>query len=729
MTRRFPALSFPCGFVLAFMPACGSVWAAQADSLPPALQKAPLRHEENVTVRGRQAAGLAADYLRSAATLGPLGTRSILETPFSVMTVPRDAIVNQQARNVNDLTQFLPSVQLEMRGDPNTSRPQSRGFEADVIANSRMDGLNMVITTPYAAEMFDSLQVLNGLSGALYGPQNPAGTFDYTLNRPTDRQQEHLVLGVDATGAPLESLDVAGRTGGGKWFGYRVTMLNQSGTSYAPGTHLRRGMIAGAFDIRLDDRTQIQIDASQYSYAQRGYAGGFTFPTGLALPKAPDLSQQGYGQRFAGYNASTDTALMKIVHRFDADWSLTLGGLYQDAGRNVFGVTNALLDAAGRYRTTITAATTANDFRVWSNLAYVNGRFRTWHFDHRVVLGSNGYSMGNFNPTAGASTVLGTASLGAPVVYTGTQPYFSGRYRSASILTQSLLAGDTIALTRHVSVMGTLGWSWLETTSSSKAGVTTAAYHASGLFTPMTSLIYRPGVRTSLYATWGQAVQAGPVAPASSLNANDVLAPLRSEEYEVGAKYRPSRGLMLSVAAFRMTRDFAFTDPASGLFREAGVQRNYGIEGQIAGRLSDALSAIGGMTWLDAQTGNTGSSLTSHKQVVGVAPVQASMLLDYHPQWMRGAAVNASFHVVGRRAADNENRSFAASFTTLDLGARYGFHVYRTPMVLRFGVTNVTNVQYWASVYPSSIDGGTNATNSAVAGLPRSFHATTEIDF
>ncbi len=121
--------------------------------------------------------------------------------------------------------------------------------------------------------------------------------------------------------------------------------------------------------------------------------------------------------------------------------------------------------------------------------------------------------------------------------------------------------------------------------------------------------------------------------------------------------------------------------------------------------------------------------LTSHKQVVGVAPVQVSLLLDYHSVWMRGAAVNASIHGVSQRAADVENRNFAAGFTTLDLGARYGFHLYHVPVVLRFGVSNVTDERYWASVYPSSINGAANAMNSAVAGMPRTYHATTEIEF
>ncbi|MDT8872869.1 hypothetical protein RAA17_21680 [Komagataeibacter rhaeticus] len=80
----------------------------------------------------------------------------------------------------------MPSVQLEIRGDPNTSRPQSRGFEADVVSNSRLDGLNVVSTTPYPAEWVDNLQVLNGLAGAMTGRKTrPACLNILSSARPT----------------------------------------------------------------------------------------------------------------------------------------------------------------------------------------------------------------------------------------------------------------------------------------------------------------------------------------------------------------------------------------------------------------------------------------------------------------------------------------------------------------------------------------------------------------
>ncbi len=67
------------------------------------------------------------------------------------------------------------------------SRPQSRGFQGSIVQNTRLDGLNVVGTTAIAAENLGGIEVLNGLAGSLYGPQTPAGVFNYVLKRPTAR--------------------------------------------------------------------------------------------------------------------------------------------------------------------------------------------------------------------------------------------------------------------------------------------------------------------------------------------------------------------------------------------------------------------------------------------------------------------------------------------------------------------------------------------------------------
>ncbi|MFT9399922.1 TonB-dependent receptor [Acetobacter sp.] len=696
--------------------------------------------KETILVKGRAASGALADYNKTTAALGPLGTRRTLDTPFSIMTVPHDVIVNQQSRNMNDLMAYLPSVQLEVRGDPNTSRPQSRGFEADVVANTRIDGLNAVSTTPYAAEQFDSLQVLNGLAGALYGAQNPAGTFEYGLKRPTDSRINRLVVGVDSIGTLMENADLSGRLGRNKWFGYRLNLLHGDGTTYVQDSWVRRNLVSADFDFRLDEKTTIEVDTSHYTYAQRGQAAGFAYSGTIDLPKAPDLSNPGLGQKYAGYNMETNTFLAKVKHKFNENWSVTLGGLYQDAIRQSFGNANTLINNAGDFTQTIAAATTANDFRVGSNLAYVNGRVHTGFITHDLVIGTNGYMMGNYNPTTGQTFKLNNGqamSMYDPKQVNGQQPYYHGRYRSAYVSNQTLIVGDTLQFNKHWSIMGTLSWSWLHTDSWSNplaAKHTHSSYDRAAAFSPMTSLIYKPTDNQTVYFTYGRAFQAGSIAPAGATNVNDYTAPLRSEEYEVGYKVM-IRKMQINIAGFRMTRPYAFTDPTTHVFDTFGNQRNYGVEAQFAGYILPNLSLLGGMTWMDAQMGSTGVASTSHKEVVGAPPVQANVLLDYRLPASLGnvasrLAFNANVHYVGRRAANVQNTTFADSYVTLDLGTRFAFRAAHHPWMARFGVSNATNARYWASVYPTSLNGASaSANNSAYAGLPRTFHFTLEADF
>ncbi|NHN86255.1 TonB-dependent siderophore receptor [Acetobacter musti] len=718
---------------------------------------------ETVTVHGRHAAdGTGAKYMNKVVYLGPLGNRDTLDTPYSVMGVTHDVVVNQQIRNLNDLAQYLPSVQLEVRGDPNTSRPQSRGFEADVISNSRLDGLNVVSTTPYPAEWIDNLQVLNGLAGAMYGPENPAGVFEYTLKRPTDRRTERLSVGVDSIGTPTVNGDISGRAGRNGWFGYRLNMLHADGTAYTQGSSIRREMVSGDFDFHLDDKTVIEVDASHYNYDQRGDAPGFgILATGVGggkLPEAPDLSRR-LAPEWSGYHMETNTFLAKIKHQINKDWSFTLGGLYQDAARQAFGVADTLCDGSktcgglkgsdGWYSSKATATTTADDFRVGSNMAYFNGRVHTGPITHDLVIGTNGYMMGNYNPVAAVTSAqnLGVHNIYGATQNNGEQPYYRGRYKSSSITSQSFIVGDTLKINEHWSIMGTLSWSWINQEGALNAtSPMRKTFDTSAAFSPTTSLMYKPTENQTIYFTYGRSVEAGPVTPnsASYTNTNIALPIAHSEEYEVGYKLRFNK-MQFNVAGFRMTSPYAMyvtaTDPtgcAAGTncqtYQYGGTQRNYGVEAQVSGEVLPNLSVLAGMTWLDAELVHAASPALNNKEIVGAAPLQASMLLDYRlpaslGEFASGWAFNAGVHYMGNRAANVTNTLHTGSYTTLELGTRYGFHVARFPWVVRFGVSNVTNERYWASVYTGAPSGTSGAASSLYAGLPRVYHFTLSAEF
>ena len=71
--------------------------------------------------------------------------------------------------------------------------------------------------------------VLNGLAGALYGPSNPAGTFNYVLKRPTAKNLRRFNIGYNSQASASAHADLGGHFGLDQRFGYRINLLKEGG--------------------------------------------------------------------------------------------------------------------------------------------------------------------------------------------------------------------------------------------------------------------------------------------------------------------------------------------------------------------------------------------------------------------------------------------------------------------------------------------------------------------
>jgi len=158
-----------------------------------------------------------------------------------------------------------------------------------------------------------------------------------------------------------------------------------------------------------------------------------------------------------------------------------------------------------------------------------------------------------------------------------------------------------------------------------------------------------------------------------------------------------------------------------------GKQRNQGVEVFAQGDINAQLSVLGGVTYVDAKLRDTGVAATDDKWVVGVPKYKSDISLDYHPDFAPGFALTGTLHMEGRRAATNTNNSFAASYATLDFGARYAMHVATHFVTLRAQVINATDKHYYSSVADGNIVGSPGA-NTAYFGAPRTYLASLEID-
>ncbi|BDG85411.1 MULTISPECIES: TonB-dependent receptor [Citrobacter] len=665
--------------------------------------------------------------------VGPLGNKAWVDTPYSTTTVTKEMIENQQAQSVSELLKYSPSTQMQARGGMDVGRPQSRGMQGSVVANSRLDGLNIVSTTAFPVEMLERLDVLNSLTGALYGPASPAGQFNFVAKRPTEETLRKVTLGYQSRSAFTGHVDLGGHIDDDNRFGYRVNVLNQEGEGNLDDSTLRRKLLSVALDWNIQPGTQLQLDASHYEFIQKGYPGSFSYGPNIKLPSAPDPKDKNLALSTAGNDLTTDTVSTRLIHYLNDEWSVTAGVGWQQADRAMRNVSSKIINNQGDISRSLKDSTAAGRFRVLSNTATLNGHVDTGSVGHDIALSTTGYVWSLYSAKGtGPSYSWDTTNMYHPseMYEKGDGKIITGgdRYKSSVNTQQSITLGDTVTFTPKWSAMFYLSQSWIQSQNYNKSGHKTGQIDENGL-SPNAALMYKITPNVMAYVSYAESLEQGGTAPTNSdvKNAGQTLDPYRSKQYEMGLKADVS-GMNLGAALFRLERPFAYVDPGDNVYKEQGNQVNNGLELTASGNVWQGLNIYSGVTLLDPKLKDTVSDTTSDKRVVGVPKVQANVLAEYSlpsmPEWVYSANV----HYTGKRAANDTNTAWASSYTTWDLGTRYTTKISNVPTTFRVVVNNVFDKHYWASIFPSGTDGD-NGSPSAFIGSGREVRASVTFDF
>ncbi|WP_442681393.1 TonB-dependent receptor [Sphingomonas sp. ASY06-1R] len=655
-------------------------------------------------------------YRTERVDVGPLGSRRLLDTPYSISVVPVNLAENQQLQNVRELFRYIPSVQGE------NIRPQSRGLQAGVVQNTRIDGLNIAATTDYAIEQFDRIEVLNGLAGAFYGPASPAGTFNYVLKRPTERALSALKFGYTSDGNILAQVDLSRRTG---LIAARVNLLSQDGQTFADVSNLRRKLASAAIDIQPAARTRVELNASYYRYTATGFPGNFAFAAGVPFPKDLDPRREGYGLGWAGDDNMTKLASGRLFQGLGDGWELMAGVLAMSNDRASTVPTLTVTSPNGTYRAT-TVNTTFSFDRVVSNVAALRGTIYAAGLRHEISIGTTGFTWQRYTPFRTGAITLGTANLAAPVAFgEPALPDFRDRYRSQTTRQQALSIGDTVSLTDQFSLQAALSQSWITARNINRSGAVTSRYSDDGL-SPAASIIFKPQDRMTAYLTYASSLQQGDAAPTGAANAGETLAPYRSTQWEAGYKVDLDR-IRLVLALYKIRRPYAFVGKEN-VFAARGRQHNRGAELTVNGRVGENLNLFGGVALLDAKLFDTGSAETSDRQILGLPKRSLNLLAEYRlPMW-REVTVTADVSHVSRRPTDFRNTQSVDPYTLLDVGLRYQVKVGEQAMALRLTVNNLFDERYWANVSPTGQNGYNSVDNgTGTLGAPRNVRLSLQV--
>jgi iron complex outermembrane recepter protein len=617
----------------------------------------------------------------------------IIDVPLTVNVVP-DAVLKAQA--VTGLYEALRNTAGVTRSQLNGATYDNIAIRGILVENRTSYRLNGSLPTinlvDLPLENKDRVEVLKGVGAIYYGFAPPSGIINLVSKR-ADRDIVAAEAGVNSDGGARIAVDIGQRWGG---FGLRFNGsagIVETGIDRFDGD---RYVAALAADLEIASGLTARFDVEHV-------AKDVTEPAAIVLPAAvggvitlppvPDnsINLGGKGLRYAAFATNV---LGRIDWRIADGVALTIEGgqalTVRDRDFSQFqnyslatgdGVLQVFSVRDQRYRNRTVRAELA-------------ARFDTGPLRHNVIAGVT--SQWRFQN--GRANQISPATVATPTAI--RQNLFTPRDVALPTLTgvngvAPLNIRDTGAYVTNrveigpVQLLGGARYTAYRSASTNAAGVTTR--FALNRWTPSVGLIVKPTADTSVYATYLEGLEEGGFAPANTVNANEVLPPAVSRQYEVGVKAEFARGLVAQVAAFQVDRPSAFTDPADNRFKLAGQARYRGVEASLTGAVTDTLSVYASAQYLNARTRRAVNPLAEGKRPENTPEWTASLFAE---QKIGAVSLGAGAFYLAKRAVNGLNQAFIPGYVLFSASARWQLS---ETLELQANVENIADRNYWSA--------------------------------
>ncbi|HSV59679.1 MAG TPA: TonB-dependent receptor, partial [Variovorax sp.] len=652
--------------------------------------------------------------LGAKASGGALGNRTQLDTPFSTTVVTQEELEERQVNKLGDVFALDASV-TDNSGAYSSwaSYITVRGLPLDWQNGYRIDGkpfLSYAITLPY--EHFEQIDLLKGASGFMYGFGTPGGIVNYASKKPTEQPLRSVGVGYLSNNVWSEQIDLGGRFGEGERFGYRFNAVHEEGDTFNEGG-IRRDSASLSLDARLTRELSWTFDAL---YQKRKttdqtpsiFTGSYT---GSTLPP----TVRGDDQTLVGPGQHLDTQLQMystgLAYQLSPDWKLRTDYSYSKSDRSRNEGILYLADPSGDYNDLRSDSAEGHRFNQWQAMA--EGQLRTGGIGHLLTLGVSWQQQVNRYSSNAVYQPIGTGNLFQP----NTNAYFSqtdfAMYRNSDIVQRALFASDTLKFSEQWSLLAGLRATNYEQTSYGTDGAVTSEYAKDGVVTPTLALMFHPRPDTMLYGSYVESLEPGSIVGSNFVNEGELLKPLKSKQYELGAKTQRD-GWSASAALFRIERGAEFTNSANVLVQD-GMSIYQGVELGSTMRLGRQWQIGANLMWLDSSydqgTANIGNRVSGAPSFVATAQV------TYAVAQLPGLKFFADAKYTGGTMLNATNQLKLDSYTIGNVGASYATRIGGLDTVFRLALNNVTDERYWEFQYDNYLKPGDPRTLAVSAKL------------
>lgn len=647
---------------------------------------------------------------KSAGNVGPFANVNLQDTPYSVSVTPGALFENNNAHTVSDALKTDPAVVplIESNGpSASLSRVQIRGFTA-ADQNELRDGITDRSFTLPPLENVDHIEVLNGLSGFLYGFSEPGGTVNYVSKQPTAIPFATLSSGIYGGAIGYVHGDAGGPVDAdGRWR-YRVNLYQEDGDTYIDHGTQKRTLFSGVTTYQLGESSTLAFDYYHEDYKVTGIRVDFApyVLNGISIiPKAFDPSKQ-YGQPWTNNTSEKDLLGAKFVSELDDVFTFRSAVRYGSMWRDNTYIDGILTDAAGDYKQQTTMTTRQHETTL-GGYTLLDANFDAASLHHLITFG---YTDTYYYYTRGpnVTTQLGSTNADAPASFPEPNVVIPGDSNFQAQNLGNVLLGDRVTFNQYWSALVGVNDARVNQTGGGINGPPSSVL-GTPIFnqdkvTPSMSLMFKPAPWATLYGTYIEALELGDQAPNTAngipvVNAGAVLPPSTSTEYETGVKMDFGR-YFLTAALFNINKVNAETNPNTNVYIQDGREVHEGIEVIGKGKITDQLTFIGGFTLMDAKVEQaTALPASDGKIPINVPEQQARAYFEYAlpSSFAPGVTLVTGANYFGKRPVDALNTGFMPAATTFDVGLRYEPVIYGRKLTFNLTVSNVFNEAYWAS--------------------------------
>jgi len=703
------------------------------------------------------------NYLPDAVSVGTLDGATLKETPLSALVVTRELLSDQGARLLSDVVKNDASVGDDYVPVGYYGWYAIRGFAIDLATGLEIDGMTIAGEQDVPLENKERVEILKGIAGVESGVANAGGLIDFVTKRPAAIAV--LDLGTDHRGSAYGAADLGTFFGAQKQVGARFNVAGERIASYMNDTNGWRAMGSAAADWRLSPKAIWKGDFEYQHKVERdgsGYQllGGTTLPAIDNIYRSTMPGDQPWGSpdTYNTFNANT-----RLNYTFSPNWSAFAAAslshsLIEDNVIYAYGTpfdANGNVDCPGApdapayfFCPAVPGVTEGGDYGIYDYRnpgelrkdeqaeAIVTGHIRTGTIAHDLAGGGEVFlrsveQPGFYtvtNPTSpdglirdgavysyvGAENIyqpMASVPIESPLETAGPRRLWEDSHQAAVIVQDRvhLPGGIQLVAGGRYDALHDHNYSAHASCSDfTVAGACAPQLTNQNVWLPFYAATYAPASSLTVYGNYSELLSLGPQAAWWEDNASQFLAPYRTRQAEIGAKYEPDQHILLTTALFRMRAPFFYpeSDGAGGLvFVSQGRETHDGVELSAAGKAASWVRLTASAAAIRAISDDTGTPAYDNKQVLNVPHVRTTVFADLSLPKLRGLHLMPGWSYASRKEATRDDAISVAGNNIFNLGARYTPGGEEGRVTFRVYASNIADKKYWS-------DTGTNGGDS-----------------